>query len=161
MSFRILLIVGLALLLGACGFHLREQAFLPYATMYVEGDSNSALVQELKRAVVSGGVSLTDQPAQAEAVLQVLSETREKNILSLSGGGRVREFELFYQVSFRLNRGKGGDIAAPRTILLKREMSFNDSQVLAKESEEALLYRDMQRDAVQQILRQVAAVGAK
>jgi LPS-assembly lipoprotein len=162
MSFRTLLVVSLALLLSACGFHLRGQADLPFSTLYVDGDQNSSFVNELERAISAGSnTQLVDQAAQAEAVLQILSETREKKILSLSGGGRVREFQLNYRVAFRLHDSKGGDLIPNSEIALKRDISFSDTQVLAKESEEALLYRDMQSDAVQQILRRLRAVRAK
>jgi LPS-assembly lipoprotein len=36
-------------------------------------------------------------------------------------------------------------------------MTFTDSQILAKEWEEQLLFRDMQAQAVQQILRRLSA----
>jgi LPS-assembly lipoprotein len=53
---------------------------------------------------------------------------------------------------------KGGQLLAPTEITLRRNLAFNEQQVLAKESEEALLYRDMQSDLVQQILRRLAAM---
>lgn len=153
---RILLVTFLALLLGACGFHLRAQATLPFETLYVEGSGNSTFVNELKRAVQSGSSTrLVDAPGEAQAVLQVMGETRQKNILSLSGGGRVREYQLIYQINFRLHDGKGKELMPVNSISLKRDISFNDAQLLAKESEEVLLYRDMQSDAVQQIFRRL------
>ncbi len=50
----------------------------------------------------------------------------------------------------------------PNEILLKRDLLYSDSDVLGKEQEEALLYRDMQTDAVQQVVRrlQVARLDA-
>ena len=153
---RILLVTFLGLLLGACGFHLRAQATLPFETLYVEGSGNSTFVNELKRAVQSGSSTrLVEGPGEAQAVLQVMGETRQKNILSLSGGGRVREYQLIYQISFRLHDGKGKELMPVNSISLKRDISFNDAQLLAKESEEVLLYRDMQSDAVQQIFRRL------
>ena len=155
---RILFVAILSLLIGACGFHLRGDVTLPFETLYVEGDANSAFVSQLKRAILSGSSTrLVDNPSEAQAVLQVLGETRQKVILSLSGGGRVREFQLNYNVSYRLLNGKNKELAQPGEIALKRDVSFNDTQLLAKESEEALLYRDMQSDAVQQIMRRLQA----
>jgi LPS-assembly lipoprotein len=86
-----------------------------------------------------------------------MSEMREKHILSLGGQGRVREYQLRFRVGYKLTDGKAATFIAPTEILLKREISFNDSEVLAKEAEEALLYRDMQTDAVQQLLRRLQA----
>jgi LPS-assembly lipoprotein len=144
-----------ALLVAACGFHLRGQATLPFATLHVPG--TSPLLAELRRNILAGTPTrLVDDPARAEAVFEVASEVREKVILTLDGTGRVREFQLRYRVAFRVHDGKGQTWLAPGEIVLTRDISFSD-QVLAKESEEALLYRDMQTDMVQQIMRRLAA----
>jgi len=41
--------------------------------------------------------------------------------------------------------------------VLSRDVTFNDTEILAKEAEEQLLFRDMQADMVQQIIRRLAA----
>jgi LPS-assembly lipoprotein len=87
----------------------------------------------------------------------VLSELQEKQILSLGGGGRVSEYQLRYRVSFRLTDNKNREHIPATEILLKRDYSFTDEQALSKESEEALLYRDMRNDAVQQMVRRLQA----
>jgi len=147
-------------LLGACGFRLRgsSQAALPFQSIYLGFPDNSPLGTELRRYIEANGTRVTKTPQDAEALLDVLSETREKVILSLNSAGRVREYSLYYKFSFRV-RGKGDKILlAPTPITLKRDISFNESQVLSKESEEASLYRDMQSDLVQQILRRLSAL---
>ena len=79
-------------------------------------------------------------------------------MVALNSAGQVRELELRLRVKFRL-RGKDGKELIPETELLqKRNVSYNSSVVLAKEAEEALLYRDMQTDVVQQLMRRLAAV---
>jgi LPS-assembly lipoprotein len=147
-----------ALLLSACGFHLRGQAALPFHSLYVQAAPTSAFALDLKRAVRAGtDTRVTDRADQAEAVLQILTELQEKEILSLSSGGRVSEFQLRYRVQFRLTDEKNREHIPATEITLKRDYSFNDSQALSKESEEALLYRDMRGDAVQQMLRRLQA----
>ena len=149
----------LCLALAACGFHLRGQSSLPFDTLFVVAAETSGFAAELKRAIRYGShTELTDTPESAQAVLRILSEAREKKILSLNSAGRVREFELHYRVSFKLSDNKNKDWISSDEIALKRDFTFNDEQVLAKESEEALLYRDMQNDAVQQMLRKLSAV---
>ena len=153
---RILFVAILSLLLASCGFHLRGQATLPFETLYVEGSQDSTFVNELKRAVRSGSsTKLVDNPGEAQGILQIVGESRQKLILSLSGGGRVREYQLLYNISYRVHDGKNKDLKPAGEIALKRDISFNDTQLLAKESEEALLYRDMQSDAVQQLFRRL------
>lgn len=146
-----------ASMLSACGFQLRGSAQLPFSTLHVIGAGNTPLGQELRRALRASNVRLEDTPEQAEASLQILSELRERLILSLGGQGRVREYTLRYRLAYRLTSAKSGVITPATEILLKRDISFNDNEVLAKESEEALLYRDMQSDAVQQLIRRLQA----
>jgi LPS-assembly lipoprotein len=84
-------------------------------------------------------------------------EAREKEILSLTSTGRVREFQLRYRVGFRVHDGKGADYVPSNVIQLTRDVTYNDAEILAKEQEEQLLFRDMQADMVRQILRRLAA----
>jgi len=153
------LLAGLGLvLLAACGFQLRGQAQLPFETLYVPG--NTSLAIELRRNVAAASKTrLVDSAEHAQAVFGVTQEVREKVILTVSTAGRVSEFRLRYRVGFRVTDPKGAQVYVPTNeILLTRDMTFNDAQVIAKENEEALLYRDMQTDMVQQILRRLAAV---
>ena len=150
------LALALTLTLAACGFQLRGQTSLPFATLYVP--SSSALAVELKRNIASGTqTALVDTAEKAQAQLVILGEQREKVILSLNSAGRVREFQLRYKLAFRVVDIKGREYLPQNEIALTRDISFNDSQVLAKEAEETLLYRDMQSDMVQQILRRLGS----
>ncbi len=147
----------LCLLLAACGFQLRGSADVPFKTLFVPSVAGG-IGLELKRNIQAGtSAKVVDEVKQAEAVLDILEETRAKEILSLTGTGRVREFQLRYRVGFRVHDGKGRDFVPSTAVTLQRDISFNDTGVLAKESEEQLLYRDMQSDMVQQILRRLAA----
>lgn len=148
-------------LLSACGFHLRGsngEADLPFKTIQLGFPETSPLGVELKRNIRANGTEVVTDPKTAEAIFEVLSELREKVILSLSSTGRVREYTLYYKLKFRVKDNKDKELLAPVEIVLKRDISFNDSQVLAKEAEEGLLYRDMQSDMVQQILRRLVAL---
>lgn len=148
----------LALLAASCGFRLRGTQALAFRTLHVTG-GDPVFLTELKRAVAAGtGTQLVDDPKAAEAVLFIDGIARERLILSLSGAGRVRELELRLRVQFHMNDAKGQPLIAPSQISLKRDLTYDDTQVLAKEQEEALLYRDMQNDAVQQILFRLAAI---
>jgi LPS-assembly lipoprotein len=147
----------LCLLVAACGFQLRGSADVPFKTLFVPSVAGG-IGLELKRNIQAGtNAKVVDEAKQAEAVLDILEETRTKEILSLTGTGRVREFQLRYRVGFRVHDGKGRDFVPANVVTLLRDISFNDTDVLAKESEEQLLYRDMQSDMVQQILRRLAA----
>jgi LPS-assembly lipoprotein len=145
-------------LLTACGFQLRGSANLPYETLHIAAPRTSAVATEIRRAVnASTKTRVIDDAKAAQATLHVLAESREKVILSLSGGGRVREYDLRYRLTYRLTDKDNKELRPPTQILLRRDLSYNDLDTLSKESEEALLYRDMQSDAVSQLLRQLQA----
>jgi LPS-assembly lipoprotein len=146
----------MAAFLAACGFQLRGQAQLPFDTLYIPGAN--PLVIELKRNVAAASKTrLVDSPGSAQAVLGFTQELREKIILSFNAQGRVSEYRLNYRVGIRVTDPKGQVYLPTSEILITRDVTYNDSQVLAKEAEEALLYRDMQTDMVQQIMRRLVA----
>jgi len=157
LSSRNVLVVALLLALAACGFKLRGTAEVPFETLFVPG-ATAGIALDLKRNIQVGtNAKVVDDPAKAEAVLQFTEEARQKEVLSLTGTGKVREFQLRYRVGFRVHDGKGGDYVPQSTIQLTRDVTFNDTEILAKEQEEQILFRDMQTDMVQQILRRLAA----
>lgn len=155
---RVLAAFALALLAG-CGFQLRGAAELPFESIHVPGSGGIAL--ELRRNIQSGSrTAVADDPKRAQALLEVMHETRLKEILSLTAEGRVREFRLLYRVGFRVHDGKGGEFVPPAVLQVARDMTYSDAQLLAKEAEELVLYRDMQHDMVQQIMRRLATAKA-
>lgn len=158
MRFWLWLTLIVSVFTAGCGFHLRGQVDIPYTSLYVEGNPGSPLVINLQRIIRAGGHKerLAKSSDTAERTIQIMSEVSSKIILSLSGAGRVREYQLQYRVKYRLLAPKGKEIIAPAEIVLSRDMSYNDTLVLAKAEEEQLLYRDMQTDAAQQILRRIA-----
>lgn len=154
-----LLAVAMLVSLSACGFALRGPVSFPFKSIYIGLSDASSLGGELKRQIrANGQTQITAEAKDAEVILDVLSETREKQILSLNSQGRVREYNLLYNFRFRLRNAVGKEYLEPVTVQLKRTITFNEAQVLAKESEEALLYRDMQSDLVQQIIRRLSVV---
>ncbi len=159
-SSRFVAAIAVSLALGACGFHLRGQAELPFEVLYIEAAVTSPIATQLRRVIGAGSKTrITNNPAEADATLNVLSEVREKEILALSAGGRVREFQLRYRIRYAVFGKDRKLLSPPGDILMRRDFSFNDQDQLSKESEEALLYRDMQNDAVQQLVRRLQAIA--
>ena len=147
----------MVVVLAACGFQLRGSQEVPFRTLYIPGASGGVAL-DLKRNIEAGtDAKVVDSPKEADAILELSNERREKIILSLSGTGRVREFRLRYSVDFRVHDARGNDFLPTSTVRLSRDITFNDSDILAKESEEQLLFRDMQADMVQQLLRRLSA----
>lgn len=144
------------LILAGCGFQLRGSATLPFETLYVQAPAGSQFGTQFRRLVTAGSnTRIVDAAQGADATLVLVHELREKNILSLSGGGRVREYQLRYRMAYRLLDKNAVEILPASEITLIRDLSYSDSDTLSKEAEEALLFRDMQSDAVQQLLRRL------
>ena len=90
-----------------------------------------------------------------EVTLNISGVADDKQVLSLSGGGRVREYALAKRVTFAVHDAKGRDWMPAAEVVIRRSYSFNESEVLAREAQEARLLREMQTDAVQQIVRRL------
>jgi LPS-assembly lipoprotein len=156
------ILLAATLLVAACGFQLRGVAELPFESIYVQAAPKSLLAQEIMRAVRSGSSTrVAEKPDTAEVTLQIITERQERQILSLTGGGRVAEYQLRYRVMFRLTDMKKREYIPASEIVLSRDYAYRDDQVLSKESEEALLYRDMRSDAVRQLVRRLQVARLK
>ena len=145
------------LAVSACGFQLRGNADLSFKNLYIEGKTLT-ISKELKKSLKNNGIQIVDSAEGADLLLEVLSETNEKRILSLSGRGLVREYELNYHVSFRTREAASPTRSAPQKVQSRRDFSYNDNALLGKGEEEARLNADMRTDAVREILRRLTAI---
>ncbi len=158
-SRRFALLAGVGLTLSGCGFELRQAPVFAFTTIYIGAPANSSLGNELRRSIVSGGtVQVVGAAAQAQVVLDTLADQREKVIVGLNSSGQVREFLLRRRFKFRLRTPGGKELITETELLQQRDISYTESAALAKEGEENMLYRDMQSDIVQQLMRRLAAV---
>jgi len=158
--FALILVAALA----GCGFHLRGAggSTLPYKTMHIALPETADIRIWLERHIrASGGTEIVADPKAAEVVFQQLEDNRQKSILSVNAQGRVREYRLQMTYRFRLVNAKGEEIVGPNELALTRDFNFDDSQVLAKDIEERLLWRDMSSDLVNQIMRRLSIVKPK
>jgi LPS-assembly lipoprotein len=149
--------------LGGCGFALRGSANLPFNSLYANFAESSSLGQELRRALEASDVRVITNNRQldaAQVILDVLADQREKTVVGVNASGQVREFQLRSRFKFKLRTKEGKELIPETELLQQRDISFNESGALAKESEEAILYRSMQSDIVQQALRRLSSVKA-
>lgn len=159
---RRLLLAGaglFGLVLSGCGFHLRGPQRMDFATIHIGVSGLSDFGASLRRQIrTTDSTTVVEDPAQADARLQLLANDRDREILSLTGRGKVREYQLTQRIRFQLLDKSGNALIAPTEISARREYTFDDAQILGKAQEEALLYRDMQDDLIQQLMRRLAAV---
>lgn len=156
--------IALLLVLSACGFKLRGAESFAFKTITTSFAEGSSLGAEFKRAMEFNGdvrfVSDAQKASSADVVLEVLLDQREKTVVGVNASGQVREFQLRSRFKFRLRTPAGKELIPDTELLLQRDVSFNETAVLSKEAEEGLLYRSMQTDIVQQLMRRLAAVRA-
>jgi LPS-assembly lipoprotein len=151
-----------AVALSGCGFELRRAPELRFRTLALSGfGPKSPLAAELRTSIdASQTTVVVDAPPKAQVVLEALADTREKSVVASTAFGEVRELQLRSRFNFRLRTPQGRELIPATEILLSRDMSYRETAALAKEQEEAALYRSMQSDIVAQVLRRLAFVPA-
>ncbi|TXT36196.1 MAG: LPS-assembly lipoprotein [Comamonadaceae bacterium] len=148
--------------LVGCGFRLRGNQAFAFSRIAIVPNPGGGVAQELRRSFGDAVhvLAQAEPITQAQLVLDVGNEQREKVVVGVNTSGQVREFQLRLRVQLHLRNAQGKALIEGVEILQQRDISFNETAVLAKEAEEALLYRDMQTDIVQQILRRLSTVQA-
>lgn len=157
---RTMLAVWLLAALAGCGFHLRHAASFVFETAAVTPERGAGVAGELARYMGDKLRPLANAPGEApvEVVVDILEERREEAVVGVNASGQVRELQLRTQVRFRVRTPQGRELISPATVAQQRELSFNETVVLAKDAEKAALFQEMQSDIVQQLLRRIAAI---
>ena len=153
---RSAVLIATVVSLGACGFKLRGSATLPVETIYLALPVNSPVGAEITRLLrASTNARVVTERNEAQAIFELLGESREREVVAINSQGRVSEFQIRLRARFRVLNKEGFELIAPTELVARRDISFNESDLLAKESEESLLYRDMQSDLVRQMVNRL------
>lgn len=149
--------LALAILLVGCGFQLRGDPVVGINTLYVSTVGPSAVATDIRRALSSGPTRVVPKVDGAEAQLRILGEVRDKQVFTITGTGRVYEFELQLTVRYEMTApGREVPVIAPTQAVARRIITYSEAAPVAKEAEEQLLFKDMQLELASRILRQVA-----
>lgn len=151
------LLVLLLAILSACGFQLRGMADIAFKSINIQG-STLSISRDLTRLIKNNGVKIAEKADDADLLLELMGETNEKRILSLSGGGLVREYEIGYQVHFRTRLHSNPTWSQVQNVQMRRDYSYDDKLLLGKAEEEARLVADMRTDAMHEIMRRLSAI---
>lgn len=157
-------VVSSAVMLGlvGCGFELRKPPRYAFTTLFSTIPVVSPFGVKLKRSLeASGQVEVITDPRQverAEVILDQLFELREKVVVGRTSKGEIREYQLRLRYRFRLRARNGIELIPDTEIFLVRDINYNETGALSKESEEGLLYRDMENDLVLQLQRRLASI---
>lgn len=154
----VLLALGAVPLLAGCGFQLRQPPRLAFSSIALKGFApGSALAQQLRREL-GAQVQVMEDEARAAVVLHVLEDRRDRSVVAQTSAAQVRDLQLRVMFRFRVTTPAGRDLVPRAELLAKRELSYSETAALAKEAEEAELYREMQADVIAQVMRRLATV---
>lgn len=144
--------------LAGCGFELRGTPELPFSRIALAGfAARSPLADELRRTLAASA-EVVGAADRAQVVLHAVTDAREKSVVASTAVGQVREVQLRVRLNFHLDTPGGVELIPPTELLLTRDMSYSENLALAKEYEEAQLYKAMQSDIVAQVMRRLARV---
>lgn len=152
---------GAGLLLSGCGFRLRGHFQAPFETLYLQMRENTRFSGLLKRMIESGSnIRCVKNPNEAEAVLELINQRRDREVLSISDSGRAREYELTLTIEFRVTSTYDDfTYVEPTQLVAHRDITYSESEFLSREKEEEVLYRDMENDLIAQMIRYLEASG--
>jgi len=136
------------LVLLSCGFHLRGLSSIPFESVYIQASDPLVILDIKRRIQASSKTIVLDNPNDSQAILHILNARKRKVILSVSGSGRVREFQLRYSISFKVTNKSGREVVPISNIEIKRVLPFSDSAFLAAQMEEKMLIKEMKKDAI-------------
>ena len=156
-SLRAVFFITLMCGLMSCGFHMRGVTDVAFSTVFIQGNT-LVISKNLKKSLNTSGVKVLDSATNAELLLEMVGEESEKRILSLAGGGTVNEFELFYRVHYRTKVADATTWSPVQTVEARRDFTYSDANLLAKQDEEKRLNDNMRSDVISSILRRLAAL---
>ena len=156
------LIPPAGLAVAGCGFKLRGNQNYGFERIAVLPNPGGPLLTELRRSLANAVTVLPAEAplSQAQVVLDLLQEQREKIVVGVNASGQVREFQLRLRVRWQLKGEGDRDLIAANELVLRRQITVLDVQGVVNPEEELLLYADMRNDAVRQILRRMSALKA-
>jgi len=144
-------------MITSCGFHLRGMTEISFKTISLEGKELS-FAKNLKKVLNSNKVAIVSSTENPELRVELLSEETEKRILSLSGQGLVREFEIFYRVRYRIKTSDSEIWNEEELIETRKDFTYSDSNLLAKEEEETKLNEAMRNEAITNLFNQIQLI---
>ena len=161
-SLRNLFYTVLILCLVSCGFHLRGAADISFNSIFIQGNT-LVINKNLKKSLISNNIKVLSSAEGAELLLELVGEESEKRILSIGGAGTVNEFELYYRVHYRTKQSASEQAdttlwSPVHTVESRRDFTYSDANLLAKQREEKRLNDDMQADVVRGIMRRLSAL---
>lgn len=145
------------LALTSCGFHLRGATDVSFGSIFIQGNP-LIISKNLNKSLINNGVKVLPSAEGAELQLETVGEESEKRILSLAGRGTVNEFELYYRVHYRTKLAGSALWSNTQTVEARRDFTYDDANLLAKQGEEKRLNESMQQDVLSNLMRRLSSL---
>jgi LPS-assembly lipoprotein len=159
---RLLLACVLGVMLSACGFHLRGSAALPeeMAVTYIKSARPyGSLKDDFATALRTHRVRVTDDRSEATAVLEIIQDRLDKDVLSVNSSGTVLEFQLRQTIHFAVTTVDNLPLLEPQRVEMTRDYLYSNTEVLSVEREEVVVRRDLQRELVNLAMLRISAAA--
>lgn len=159
--FQVLPLLATTLVLGACGFHLRENATLPPAMqrVHIAVNGGGEFERHLARALQTSGATVEDAGGPGVAELRVPVAAFSTETLSAGGYVRVTEYAVHYQVQFDVLGSDGQVLVPQQRIDMSRNYSYDAGNTVGNASQVEEIQRSLNDDMVQAILFRLQAAG--
>ncbi len=153
------LAVTAAATLAGCGFHRRVPQVLNYQRIALSGFADrSTMAEEIRRALPTDA-HIVSNVLESQVVIEAVEDTRKSTVEASTAFGQVREIELHVKLRYRVLRPDGTELLPLADLERFRDMTYDEKDALAKDTELNSLYRDLQSDMAIQLVRVLAAVG--
>lgn len=162
---KILMLASLALLLQACGFHLRgmgdtSKTALPsgIGPVQIQGLARGDFLhRQLEEMLIDSAAGFAGQADKAGSQLRISGRVSDRRVLAVDSRGKVIEYELREGVSFSLIDPSGAKRVPEQSVTLLQNYLNPEQEVLGAAQEEQRLREEMQRRMADQIMRRMAA----
>jgi LPS-assembly lipoprotein len=157
---RMILFIFVIFCLTSCGF--KPRGSMPLAPslyhLYLETpDPYGQLTRNLRQFLKMSGVSLTESPEQATAILTILSENTNDHLLGINGTQQTRQYNLTLTVTFQLSNPNNRILVTPQTVTESRTLTITNDQILASNNEAMSLYSQMRQVIVYDIMSRLSS----
>lgn len=154
---RNLLVLGLTVLLSACGFHLRGTGEAEFALTELDVTARNAYgqtVKDMRQALLDNGVNVH---AGAPYTLVLARDDESQRTASYTGSARSAEYELTQTLQYEI-RGANDLLLMNDKMTVQKYYVHDSNNLIGSDQEAAQLRREMRQEMVQQMIMRLQLI---
>ena len=155
---RNLLVLGLTVLLSACGFYLRGTGEAKFALTEMDVTGRNLYgqtVKSVREALVDSGVNVH---AGAPYTLVLAREDESQRTASYTTGARSAEYELTQTLQYEIH-GNNNLLLMDDKLTVQKYYTFDGNNLIGSDQEAAQLRQEMRQEMVQQMLMRLQLIS--